>query len=157
MERPAIWEDYRIRHDLPDDTPFRMRRLGDDPRLCRLILDLIRRGEKTGTFTPVAFFDAAGESLPVAGEHYVLTDPDGRPDCVVRLTAATVKPLAEIGDDDLQVEGAALRRVDAWKKLHRQYWKERLASHGLVPDEDLPVLCQRFELCRSAARAGEPS
>jgi uncharacterized protein YhfF len=59
--------------------------------------------------------------------------------------------------DAVGVHGAALRRVDAWKKLHRQYWKARLASHGLAPDGDLPVLCQRFELCGSAAKTGESS
>jgi len=150
-ERPALWELYRIREGLPEDTPFRVRRLGDDPRLCRLILSVIRRGEKTGTFTPVAFFSAPGESLPLPGEYYVLTDPDGRADCVVRLTATVVKPLDAITVEDLLCEGAALRRLDAWKKLHRAYWKDKLVPYGLAPDGDLPVLCQRFELVELAS------
>jgi uncharacterized protein YhfF len=146
VERPALWELYRIRCGLPEDAPFRVRRLGDDPRLCRLILGVIRRREKTGTFTPVAFFSAPGESLPLPGEHYVLTDPEGRADCVVRLTATAVKPLDAITEEDLLCEGEALRRLDAWKRLHCAYWKEKLVPFGLVPDGDLPILCQRFEL-----------
>jgi len=150
LKPPALWERFRIGQGLPDGTPFRVRMLGDDPRLCRLILEVVRRGEKTGTFTPAAFFSSPDNAPPAVGEYLVLTDPDGRADCIVRLTSVEGKAFDAITEDDLLCEGIALRRLEAWRKMHRGYWKEKLVPYGLEPTGDLRVLCQRFELVATA-------
>jgi uncharacterized protein YhfF len=123
-----------------------VRRLGDDPATCRLLLDLIRTGQKTGTFALAEEFAAAGETSPVAGEYLVLTDFEGRPDCVVRLTEVKAKPFSLVMADDVACEGPGLRDLRAWRELHWAYWGRKLERLGGTPDLGMAVLCQRFEL-----------
>jgi uncharacterized protein YhfF len=144
----TYWMAFCSAQGLPPGTPHRVRRLGDDPATCRLLLELIRAGKKTGTFALAEEFTLSGESIPAVGEYLVLTDFDGRPDCIVRLTAVITKPFDDITTDDVSCEGPGLRDLAAWRKLHWAYWGRKLERLGRAPRHDMAVLCQRFELTK---------
>ena len=119
-----------------------MRRLGDDPAICSLILDLVRSGQKTGTFALAEEFTTAGEALPAVGEYLVLTDFDGPAGCIVQLTEVTTKPFADITVEDIACEGPGLRNLAAWRELHWGYWGRLLERLGRSPRPDM--VCPRL-------------
>jgi uncharacterized protein YhfF len=147
-----FWVDYARLAGLGPGHPYRVRCIGDERALCRRVLDLIRAGEKTGTFALEREFASTGEVLPRAGEYYVLTELDGRPDLVVRLTAVQCKPFTAVDERDAACEGPGLREVEPWRQVHWDYWSRKLAEQGERPDLSMTVVCQRFELVHAPQR-----
>lgn len=148
-----FWAEYARHAGLGHDHPYRVRCIGDERALCRRVLDLIRAGEKTGTFGLERDFERAGEALPRIGEYLVLTEHDGQPDLVVRLLDVQRKPFTAIDERDAGCEGPGLRAVQPWRTVHWDYWTRKLAEHGERPDPSMTVVCQRFELVHAGQRS----
>jgi uncharacterized protein YhfF len=125
---------------------YRTRTFGNDERFTRRLLDLIRAGEKTGTFSVDWEFDGRPGERPEPGDHYVVVDHAGQPELVIRVTATEVVPFREVAERHTRHEGKALRAPEAWRKVHWEYWSGTLATLGLRPAEDMPILFQQFEL-----------
>lgn len=147
-----FWAQYARQAGLGPGLAVRVHCIGDEPTLCRRVLDLVRAGEKTGTFALERDFERSGEALPRAGEYLVLTEHDGRPDVLVRLTEVQRKPFAAVTELDAACEGPGLRALEPWRKVHWDYWSRKLAEHGERPEASMPVICQRFELMYAPPR-----
>ncbi len=144
------WE--ACRRELPgatSDRGYRVKRFGSDPAMSRLLLDLIRSGQKTGTFALDWEFEACPEERPAKGDLYVVTDAAGEPGALIRVSATAVVPFSGISEEHLQCEGPALRELPLWRKVHWDYWTPALRAMGREPSEDMPVLFQRFEVLRT--------
>ena len=137
--------------ELPADTAgkaFRVHCFGNNPAMSKRLLDLIRAGEKTGTFAVDWEFDTAPERRPKAGDLVIVTDATGEPGALIRIIATELLPFSSIGVEHVQSEGPALRDVGLWRKVHWDYWTGSLRRLGREPAEDRPVLYQRFELLK---------
>jgi uncharacterized protein YhfF len=139
-----FWEHCRATGGLAADTRWRVRRLGDTPEMSGLLLDLIRRVEKTGTFTLLAEFAAHSHDVPEPGEYFVITDFAGEPGCCVPLARVEVLPFDAITSAWTAVEGPALRELGAWREVHVTYWTKLLAGWGREWSRDTRVVCQQF-------------
>lgn len=136
----------------------RVRHFGDNAATAGVILDLIRRGEKSVTFSTPALYAGQRARTPVVGDIVVVTDFAGRPGAVVRTTSVRVVPFNEITADDSRYEGPPVRPLDAWRRVHWAYFTRELAPLGQQPSETLPVTVERFELlCADAAVAPSAS
>ena len=145
-----FWE--ACRHERPAETAgrsYRVKRFGNDPAMSRLLLDLIRSGKKTGTFGLEWEFEARPDERPEAGDLYVVTDSDGEPGALIRVTGTEVVPFSAIGAEHLQHEGPALREPAAWRKVHWAFWMPALQAMGREPSDDMPILIQRFEVLKA--------
>ncbi len=91
---------------------YRTRSFGGTQETASVILDLIRSGEKTGTFAVDWEFGADPAARPRRGDCYVVTDLEGRPGAVIRITETEVLPFDQIGERHAAVEGASLRAVE---------------------------------------------
>jgi len=143
-EVATYWSGCRAKLGLSEEAGWRTRRLGNTPEVCALLVELIRTGRKTGTFSLAAEFDATGQPPPRAGEYLLITDFEGVPGCCVRLDVVQTLPFDRIGADWVQVEGPALRDLEAWRKVHEEYWTRLLAGWGRKFDGSAAVICQRF-------------
>jgi uncharacterized protein YhfF len=145
-------------HGLAAARPYvRVRYFGDNAATAGVILDLIRRGEKSVTFSTPALYAGQRARTPVVGDIVVVTDFAGRPGAVVRTTSVRIVPFNEITADDSRYEGPPVRPLDAWRRVHWAYFTRELAPLGQQPSETLPVTVERFELlCAEvdAARLG---
>jgi uncharacterized protein YhfF len=130
-------------------TTWRVRRFGDDPAMARRLLDLVRTGEKSGTFAVDWEFEANPRERPAPGDLYVVTDAAGEPGALIRITRTAVVPFSAISAGDIRCEGPALRDLALWRKVHWDFWSRRLRATGREPAEDMPVLCQWFALLRT--------
>ncbi len=114
--------------------------------MADVIVPLILRGEKTGTFALEAEIEIGGGSAPQVGDHYVVTRFDGEPVLIYRLIAVERVPYQEIAERHTAVEGPGARSVEMWRKIHWDYWGTWLRSMGREPTLDMPVLFQRFQV-----------
>ena len=147
-------EDYwnACRHELPEETAgrsYRVKSFGNDPAMSRLLLDLIRSGQKTGTFGLEWEFESRPEERPEAGDLTIVTDSNGVPGALIRVTGTEVVPFSAIDATHLQVEGPALREPALWRKVHWDFWGPALRALGRDPSGDMPILVQRFEVLKS--------
>lgn len=139
--------------------PFvRVRHFGNNPATAALILDLIRRGEKSATFSTPALYAGRRDQTPVVGDVVVITDFAGRPGAVVRTTSVDIVPFNGITTAESRHEGPAVRSLEAWRRVHWAYFMRELAPLGQAPTETMPVTVERFELlCASGdVRAAGP-
>ena len=138
----------RARAALPHENigRYKTRTYSSSRAVGDAIIGLILSGEKTGTFSLAAEFDDQPDAIPQVGDYYVITNFDGEPALLYRVTAIEQVPFTGINDEHVQVEGPAARTVAVWRKIHWDYWGAILRAQGREPSETMPVIFQRFEL-----------
>lgn len=125
---------------------YRVRIIGRSPEKIAQLLALILSGEKTGTFSLAAEFETRREEAPSAGDVCVLTQADGTPAAIVRITGVERVRFGGITPAHLQVESPRLRDLDAWRKVHRASWAPLLTHLRRELTDDTEVLRQTFVL-----------
>lgn len=125
---------------------YQVRWIGLDAESTRQIFDLIRTGDKTGTFTLPWIVERTGLPVPAPGDLIVLIDIDGRPVMVVRLTEVRRVIFGQVTARDTAIDGTPVRDPAVWKPLHTAYWNALLAPFGLSVSEDMPFWAEPFVL-----------
>ena len=133
---------------LSDD--YRVRWIGLDAGTTHLIFELIRAGDKTGTFTLPWILERTGQPEPRAGDSQILIDMHGKPTLLVRLTHVRAAVFGQVTADDTAVDGSPVRDPAVWVPLHTQYWNELLRPFGLAVTDDMPFWVEHFELLYDA-------
>ena len=92
-ELDAFWRSASVRlaEIMPGDD-YQVRWIGLDDASTREILDLIRSGDKTGTYTVPWIVEHTGQPTPAAGATIILVDFGGHPRLIVRLTEIETVP-----------------------------------------------------------------
>jgi uncharacterized protein YhfF len=125
---------------------YKVRVIGRSPEKIAQLLALIVSGAKTGTFSLAAEFEAKPGDLPRAGDVCVLTQADGTPAAIVRITAVERVRFASVTAAHLAVESPRLRDLSAWREVHRASWAPLLTHLRRELTDDTQVLCQTFVL-----------
>ena len=119
---------------------------GDNPRLADELLALVLAGRKTGTATAVPELDATGEAMPRVGELSIILDGAGHPRALIRTTGVRVVRLGDVDEEFAASEGEGDGTLASWRADHERYWGRTLAGTGTPIDDELPVICETFEL-----------
>jgi uncharacterized protein YhfF len=133
---------------LGDD--YRVRWIGLDADTTRQIFELIRAGDKTGTFSLPWLVERTGQPAPQVGDRLILIDMNGRPTLLVRLTGVYMTLFGRVTAADTAVDGSPVRDLAVWVPLHTQYWNELLRPFGLAVTADMPFWVEQFELLYDA-------
>ena len=115
---------------------------GDPDGLAALVL----AGKKTATASAFPLYEAEGEPLPRAGEYSVILDSRDQALCVIRTTRVFVVPFRDVDRRQAWKEGEGDRSPEYWRQVHRDFFTRELAEAGLPFSEDMPVVCEEFEL-----------
>ena len=110
------------------------------------LVELVLRGIKRATCGMLWAYEAEGEALPQVGDLSVVTDWQGSPRCVIRLTEVEVKPYNAVSADFAAAEGEGDRSLAYWRQAHWQAFSRECAEISQTPSEDMPLVCQRFEV-----------
>lgn len=125
---------------------YKVRTYGNSAAIADVIIPLILKREKTGTFALESEFEHPPELAPTVGDYYVVTRFTGEPVLLYRITEVQRVAFNDINHEHVQVEGPNARTVPVWRKIHWDYWGQILRQQGRTPDERMPVLFQRFEV-----------
>jgi len=116
---------------------------GDDPDG---LLNHVLRTDKTATASAYPLYALEGEELPKVGEYNVILDSKGRAACITRTTKVYVVPYKDVTTEHARKEGESDRSLAYWRKVHEAFFTKELAEAGLTFTEDMPVVCEEFEV-----------
>lgn len=100
-------------------------------------------GDKTATSSSHWEYDEE-TPVPVVGELSIILDGDGHPRALIRTTSVEIVPFDQVDADFAAAEGEDDRSLESWRAGHRDYFTRVLVGHEF--HEDMPVVCERFEL-----------
>ena len=132
--------------ELATGPGYQARWIGLDDDSTEQVIELIRAGDKTGTFTLPWLVERTGQVMPRVGDPIILIDFNGKPRLLVRLTEVYSVAFGEITAADIAIDGSPVRTMDVWRPLHTRYWNALLAPFDLTVSDDMPVLVEPFEL-----------
>ncbi len=149
-EVEAFWQTcVRQSAIVPAKDSYRVRYFGADEATARRLLDFIAAGEKTVTFTSPWIYQDDHNRTPVAGGYTVVTDFDGHPELLLRTTHVKTLAFSEVTEQETRFEGPGARPLDAWRRIHWNFFAHALKPLGKQPAEDMPVTVEYFEVvCR---------
>ena len=134
----AVWQ--KVIEANPDaGEDYRVRSLGADQAMAEMLFDLIKTGQKSGTFGLKMMHDLDPANAPTVGRVTIMVDFNGKPHLAVKVVEVTPVAYKDITDDHVAVDGPTMRTVDAWKGIHWPFWTELLAKNGMEPSEDMIV------------------
>lgn len=117
---------------------------GDAPDL---LAELVCRGIKTATASAYPLYEVEGEPVPQVGEYSVILDSQENAVCIIRTTKVTIVPFREVSPEHAYKEGEDDRSLESWRAVHRDFFMEELKeAEGLEFTEDMPVVCEEFEV-----------
>ncbi|RXR26384.1 ASCH domain-containing protein [Oerskovia turbata] len=116
---------------------------GDNPALADGLLTAVLSGDKTATSSSRWEY-GDDVPLPQVGELSIILDGDGHPRALIRTTSVEVVPFDQVTADFAAAEGEDDRTLESWRAGHRRYFTRVLVGHEFR--EDMPVVCERFEL-----------
>ena len=123
-----------------------VRWIGLDADSTLQIFELIRIGDKTGTFTLPWIVARTDQPVPQVGDCIILIDFDGTPTLLVRLERVHEVRFGSVTAADTAIDGSPVRDPAVWKPLHTIYWNGLLQPFGLEVSEDMPFWAEAFSL-----------
>lgn len=123
-----------------------VRWIGLDSPSTQQIFELIRSGDKRGTFTLPWIVERTGSPVPAVGRHLVLISLEGEPTLLTRVTRVDRARFGEVRAEHTAIDGSPVRDPEVWVPLHTMYWNGHLAPFGLSVSADMPFWIEEFEL-----------
>lgn len=141
----AFWSEAKgAGITLGDD--YWVRRMGGNRETVDIIIDLVLKRDKTGTFGVQLLQEQDPSIAPTLGMDSVMIDMDGTPRGILKTTQLTPVPYRDITEDHLGVEGPGARKLKVWQDIHWPYWSATLEQKGLTPSEDMIIVVEHFDL-----------
>jgi uncharacterized protein YhfF len=136
---------------IPPDSPYRAKTYiaegwGDSPAMADELGELIARGIKTATCSALWEWESEGKPIPQAGLLTVVLDGGGEPLCIVETTEVAVRKYNEVDSDFAQAEGEGDFSLEYWRQAHKNFFSRTLPKIGKEFAEDMPLVCERFQL-----------
>lgn len=144
-ETDAFWNAAKAA-GVPLGDDYWVRRIGGNKETVDIILDLVLRGEKRGTFGVKLLQDRQPEITPSLGGEAVMVDMDGQPHGILKTKQLTPVPYKNISEEHLVIEGPGARKLEVWQDIHWPYWTSLLARHDLEPSQDMIIVVEHFDL-----------
>lgn len=145
-----FWEAYLA--TLPPGTPLPERvdtwHFCDTEPCANELGELCRAGVKTATASLLWSFEPyqPGEEVPTPGQLNIITDWSGNPLCIIQTDWVAVMPFNEVDAEQAWQEGEGDRSLGYWREVHWRFFSRECAALGRQPEEEMPVVCERFHL-----------
>ena len=145
----AYWQKFIS--ILPTDSPYRAKEYiaegwGDSPEMADELGELIARGIKTATCSALWEWEAEGKPIPHKGLITIVVNGDGNPLCIVETTEVTVRQYNEVDSDFASAEGEGDFSLEYWREVHRDFFSRTLPKIGRGFSEEMPLVCERFQV-----------
>ncbi|MGB5500733.1 MAG: ASCH domain-containing protein [Maribacter sp.] len=141
-----MWGDYLDNHleDAFAEAPKTVH-FCDNEKDANECAKLVRKGIKRTTSHSLLGLQCRKEALPKVGDFTVVTDWEGKAQCIVRTTGVKIKPFFSIDDAYAKLEGEGDKSLEYWQKTHWDYYERELAPFNRVPRESMIIVCEEFE------------
>lgn len=131
-----------------------VRWIGLDAPSTQRVFELIRAGDKRGTFSLPWIIERTGSPAPGVGRFLVLIDLTGKPVLLTRTVRVDSALFGQVEARHTAIDGSAVRDPSVWIPLHTRYWNTHLAPFGLAVTPDMPFWIEEFVLVYDAENCG---
>lgn len=146
-----MWNDYRTATGLPPDTPMpTVWHFCDNQEDADECARLVHAGRKRATAPSLWGFHARGENVPTIGALDIVTTWSGDACAIIRTSEVVIQPFHAVPASFAQAEGEGDGSLTWWRRVHREYYARELAGTMYLPTDDMPVVCQTFEVVHLA-------
>jgi uncharacterized protein YhfF len=118
----------------------------DNEADANALAELVKQGVKRATSPSLWYFEATGQPLPKANDLHVVTDWSGRAQCIIRTSAVEIIPFDDVSAEYAALEGEGGGSLQYWRDVHWSYYHRELAGTGRVPQLNMPIICERFDV-----------
>ena len=126
---------------------------GESSRMADDLLALVLAGVKTATCLSAWSWERDSEIPLSPGMLSVILDGAGHPRCILRTTSVTRTKYENVTADFARAEGEHSPAdlddesvLTHWREGHWAFYARTLPLIGRAPSQDMPVLCERFEV-----------
>lgn len=141
-----LWARYRAaERGAPAEIPPAFH-FCDNKRDADICAALVLEGRKCATAISLAELRLAGESTPKAGDLAIVTDWAGEAKGIIRTCSVEIRRFSEVDEEFARAEGEGDGTLSCWRAAHKSYYERVLAGTGEAVDDDLEIVCERFEL-----------
>ena len=138
------WDEFWEGKDKP--ALVKAEQFGIDAEMADELAGLIVEGKKTATCSGYDFYQWDNEPLPVAGQHTIILNGRDEPVAIIKTVKVEVMPMNEVPPEFAAAEGEGDLSYDYWRRGHEAVFREVLAEYGKEFSDDMPLVCEWFEL-----------
>ncbi len=141
-----MWGDYLDKHledafvEVPKTLHF-----FDNEKEANECVNLVLKGVKKTISLSLLGLQNRNERLPRIGDFLIVTNWEGKAQCIVKTVKVKLKPFFSIDQEYARLTGESDLSLKHWKEKHWNYFERELGSFGRVPRESMIVVCQEFE------------
>lgn len=142
MNAEQMWDKFVLKNQI-EGTEYQSWAFGAVPdELAELVL----RGIKTGTASAYPIYETENEALPKEGDYSVILDSKDEAVCIIKTTKVSIVPFREVNEEHAAKEGEGDGSLEYWRNVHVDFFSKEMSETGKIFDEDMPVVCEVFEL-----------
>jgi len=144
MTAEAMWNTYCSACGVDSATPHSAWCFGGAPdELAELVL----KGIKTATCSWYDLYALDDEEpVPQVGDISIILNEQEEAVCIIRDTRVYQTRFCEVTAEHAYKEGEGDRSLAYWRKVHLDFFAEESRAYGLPFDENIPVLCEEFQV-----------
>ena len=142
-----MWGDYLDKHleDAFHEAPKTLH-FSDNEKDANTCAELVKSGIKIAAANSLIGIQNRNEKLPKIGNFTVVTNWEGKAQCIVETTKVTLKPYFSIDEMYTKKEGEEDTSLAYWKKVHWEYFTRELEAFNRIPNESMIVVCEEFKM-----------
>lgn len=143
----AFWKEMRASKGI-DAIDFHASTFAD-PALSQnvdKIGNLAVSGAKRATAHLALDFEMNGVRRRAVGDYWVVLNSAEMPICLVRITKVEVTPFNQVGVETAIAEGEGDLSLEYWADVHRRYFVKQCERWEVAWREDLPTVCEYFDV-----------
>ena len=118
----------------------------ENSALADELAQLIAAGKKTATCSAYDSYQWENEPLPPVGLYTIILNRNDEPVAIIKTTEVQVLPMNEVSPEFAAAEGEGDLSHAYWFEVHKAVFTMELAEYGKEFSEDMPLVCERFEL-----------
>ncbi len=142
-----MWDRYSLTmNESPKNTTYEAWHFCYDEANANELADLVLEGTKRATASLHLLYEIENEKLPQPGDHDIIINWAGIAKCIIKTTDVRVIPFNEVSKEFAFREGEGDKSLDYWQKVHKLFFSKELTDLGKEFKEDMPIVCQEFEL-----------
>lgn len=117
----------------------------DNEQDANELAELVYDGIKRATASLYMLYNNEDE-LPKVGDLSVIINWDGVAKCIIKTINIDIVPFKDVTEEFAATEGEGDKSLAYWKRAHWSYFSREMKELGKEPNEDMLVICEKFEV-----------